>query len=194
MTEKDFIMKLSNELLKASLGLADGRSYRMLTRHHQSTLHGFYRSLNQEERRIRFGGAVSDDAIARHCDQIDWRSTLVIAFGTALSLDAVSVNVRIDTRRVENATVARADGTTALPTLLRLSAVASRDLFAAKRMLVNLEGTSWLLRHLREMSSTVLNEEFAELDVTSIAEEPALVDDDRSLRMQVDGRAARVCG
>src|SRR5262245_63202379 len=133
-------MRLSTELLTASMGLADGKGYRSLTRHHEGTLHAFYRSLNQEERRIRFGGAVSDDAIARHCDQIDWRSTLVIAFGTAFRLDAVAVNVRIDTRRVENATVATRDGAHAVPTLLRLSAVATRDLFAAKRMLVSLEG------------------------------------------------------
>lgn len=161
-------MKLSTELLKASVGLADGKSYRTLTRHHEGILYAFYRSLNPEERRIRFGAAVSDEAIAAHCDQIDWRSTLVIAFGTAFRLDAVAVNVRIDGRRVENATVATRDGEHAVPTLLRLSAVATRDLFAADRMLVGLDGASWLLRHLREIGSTEVKDDFAEFDVTSL--------------------------
>ena len=67
-------MKLSTELLKASAGLADGKSYRTLTRHHEGILYAFYRSLNPEERRVRFGAAVSNEAIARHCDEIDWRS------------------------------------------------------------------------------------------------------------------------
>src|SRR5215212_3298431 len=126
-------MTLSTELLKASTGLTNGRAYRTLPRYDQRTLYEFYCSLNQEDRRVRFGGAVSDDAIARHCDQIDWRSTLVIAFGTATCLEAVAVNVRIDTRRVENATIATKDSEHAVPALLRLSAVGTRDLFAAER-------------------------------------------------------------
>lgn len=185
-------MKLSTELLNASAGLADGKCYRTLVRHHDGMLHAFYRSLNQEERRVRFGGAVSDDAIARHCDEIDWRSTLVIAFGTAFRLDAVAVNVRIDARRVENAVVATRDGEHAAPTLLRLSAVATRDLFAAERMLVSLEGANCLLRHLQEIGSTVLTGDFAEFDVTSLAGERVVIDDNRSLPTRVDMRAARV--
>ncbi len=45
------------------MGLADGKSYRTLTRHHEGILYAFYRSLDPEQRRVRFGGAVSDDAI-----------------------------------------------------------------------------------------------------------------------------------
>src|SRR5438876_11641771 len=142
-------MKFATELLKANIGLADGQSYKTLTRYHEGALHAFYRSLNPEERRIRFSAAVSDESIARYCEQIDWRSTLVIAFGTARRLDAVAVNVRIDGQRVENATIATKEGGDAVPVLLRLSAFGSRDLFAADRLLVGLDGASWLLRHLR---------------------------------------------
>src|SRR5439155_4155360 len=120
---------------------------------HTGVLHAFYRSLNPEERRMRFGGAVSDESIASYCEQIDWRWTLVIGFGTAFRLDAVAVNVRIDDQRVENATVATREGEDAVPTLLRLSAVGARDFFAADRMLVGLDGANWLLRHLREIGS-----------------------------------------
>lgn len=162
-------MKLSTELLKASMGLAGGKSYRTLTRHHEGVLYAFYRSLDAEQRRVRFGGAVSDEAIARHCDGIDWRSTLVVAFGTAFRLDAVAVNVRIDGRRVENATVANRDGEHAVPTLLRLSAIATGDLFAAGRMLVSLDGAGFLLRHLREIGPTAVRDDFAEFDVTSLS-------------------------
>ena len=189
-------MKLSIELLKASsMGFADGKSYRTLTRHHADLLHAFYRSLNPEERRARFGGAVSDDAIAVHCDQIDWRSTLVIAYGTASCLDAAAVNVRIDSRRVENATVATNEGEHAVPVLLRLSAVAARDIFAAERMLVSLDGANWLLRHLRDIGPTILREEFAEFDVTSIAGQ-APTSCDRSPRTRIEPRSAPVssCG
>lgn len=186
-------MKLSTELLKASMGLADGKSYRTLTRHHEGILYAFYRSLDPEQRRVRFGGAVSDDAIARHCDQINWRSTLIVAFGTAFRLDAVAVNVRIDGRRVENATVANTDGERAVPTLLRLSAVATGDLFAAERMLVSLDGASWLLRHLREIGSAVVKDDFAEFDVASLS---AGADgfDDRVARTRTEVRAAASCG
>ena len=187
-------MKLSTELLKASIGLADGKSYRTLTRHHEGILYAFYRSLNPEERRIRFGAAVSDEAIASHCDQIDWRSTLVVAFGTAFRLDAVAVNVRIDGRRVENATVATRDGEHAVPALLRLSAVATRDLFAGERMLVGLDGASWLLRHLREIGSTEVRDDFAEFDVTSLSGEADAVEE-RVARAHGAARAvASSCG
>lgn len=162
-------MKLSTELLKASTGFSDGKSFRNLTRHHEGILYAFYRGLDTEQRRMRFGGAVSDDAIARHCDDIDWRSTLIIAFGSAFRLDAVAVNIRIDGQRVENATVANKDGECAVPALLRLSAVASGDLFAAERMLVNIDGAGWLLRHLREIGSAVVKDDFAEFDVASLA-------------------------
>jgi hypothetical protein len=170
-------MKLSTELLKASMGLVDGKSYRTLTRHHEGVLYAFYRSLNGERRRMRFGGAVSDESIARHCDGIDWRSTLVIAFGSAFRLDAVAVNVRIDGRRVENATVANTDGEHAVPTLLRLSAVASGDLFVAQRMLVSLDGAGFLLRHLREIGSTVVRDDYAEFDVASLSAGTDAVDE-----------------
>lgn len=171
-------MRFSTEVLKASFGLPDGKSYRALTRHQEGTLYAFYCSLDPEGRRARFGGAVSDEAIARHCDHIDWRSTLIVAFGTAFRLDAVAVNVRVDSRRVENATVAKSEGEHAVPTLLRLSAVASRDLFSAERMLVSLDGANWLLRHLREIGPTVVREDYAEFDVSAISGEGAAFGDD----------------
>lgn len=178
-------MKLQTELLKASTGLADGRSYKALTRYDVGMLQAFYRSLDQEQRRIRFGAAVSDESIARYCEQIDWRSTLVIAFGTARELLAVATNVRIDIFRVENATVAAKEGEAAVSTLLRLSAVASRDLFAADRMLVNLDGANWLLRYVREIGAATLCEEYAEFDVRSITGEATRVDRARQSRIEV---------
>jgi hypothetical protein len=183
-------MKLATELLKASFGLPDGKSYRTLTRPHEGTLYAFYCSLNPEERRARFGGAVSDEAIARHCDGIDWRSTLIVVFGTAFRLDAVAVNVRIDGRRVENVTVATGSGEQAVPTLLRLSAVATRDLFAAERMMVSLDGASWLLRHLREIGPTEVKEDYAEFDVSSISGEADAFGDERAFRTRMEQRAA----
>jgi hypothetical protein len=180
-------MKLATELLKASMGLADGKSYRTLTRHHEGVLYAFYRSLDPKGRQVRFGAAVSDDAIARHCDQIDWRSTVIVAFGTAFRLDAVAVNVRIDGRRVENVTVADRVGERSVPALLRLSAVAVRDLFAADRMLVSLDGACWLLPHLREIGSAVVREDFAEFDVSSITGEA-----DDAPRGQIGARAVAV--
>lgn len=186
------VMRFVTELLEASRELADDRSYQALTRYDEAALHAFYRSLDPEERRIRFGAAVGDESIARYCDAIDWRSTLVIAFGTARRLDAVALNVRIDGRRVENATVATREGGNAVPVLLRLSAVGARDLFAAGRMLVSLDGAGWLLRHMRDFGSTVVREEFAELDLGSIAGEIALVPDSRPRprRTRFEARAA----
>lgn len=177
-------MKFSTELLKTSTPLADGRSYRALTRHHEGVLQAFYRSLDAEQRRMRFGCAVSDESIAHHCDTIDWRSTLIVAFGTAFRLDAVAVNVRIDARRVENATVANRDGAHAVPTLLRLSAVAAGDLFAAERMLVGIDGAGPLLRHLREIGPVVVKDDFAEFDVASLAAGADGLDDVTGIRIE----------
>jgi len=176
-------MKLEAELLKASAGLASGKSYKTLTRYDTGVLDAFYRSLNQEERRIRFGAAVSDDSIARYCEAIDWRSTLVIVFGAGPELSAVATNVRIDGRRVENATVATEEGEQAVSTLLRLSAIATRDLFAADRMLVNLDGANRWLGHLREIGSASLRQEYAEFDVSSLGE-MARFEANRTRRMQ----------
>jgi len=185
-------MNFASELLKASMDLADGKSYKTLTRHHEDILQAFYRSLNAEQRRMRFGAAVSDDSIARYCEQIDWRSTLVIAYGAAFRPDAVALNVRIDDRRVENATVATRSGDDAVPMLLRLSALGARDFFAADRMLVNLDGASWLLRHLRQIGSTIVNEDFAEFNLSSMAGEVAEIDS-RARSRPTEVRAAS-CG
>lgn len=163
-------MKLEAELLKASAGLADGRSYKTLTRYDADVLDAFYRSLGIEERRVRFGAAVSDESIARYCEGVDWRSTLVIACGTGRDLCAVATNARIDIRRVENATIANRKGEDSIPTLLRLSAVAARDLFAADRMLVNLDGAREWRHHLKDLGSAALREEYAEVDVSSLGE------------------------
>ncbi len=57
-------MKLSDELVKVSTGLPVGKCYRTIGRHHEGLLYEFYRSLNLEERRVRFGGVVSDDVSA----------------------------------------------------------------------------------------------------------------------------------
>lgn len=162
-------MRYEAELFKASVSLANGMFFRALTRYDVSLLQRFYCSLNQEERRVRFGGAVSDEAIASYCEQIEWRSTLLIGLGDPNKLIAVSTNVRVDSRRVENATVASAEGQQAISTLLRLSAVASGELFAADRMLVNLEGARWLLHHLGEIGPVTVSNDYADLDVRSVA-------------------------
>jgi len=95
--------------------------------------------------------------------------------------------------RVENATVANKDGERAVPTLLRLSAVATGDLFAAERMLVSLDGASWLLRHLREIGSAVVKDDYAEFDVASLSAGDADAFDERVPRARTEARAAS-CG
>ena len=44
-----------------------------------SSLPAFYLKLDFDARRARFAGAVSDDAILRHCRQIDPATSLVLA-------------------------------------------------------------------------------------------------------------------
>lgn len=188
-------MKFENELLKLSIGLADGKAYRTLTSYNVGQLQAFYCSLNQEERRIRFGAAVSDESIASYCEQIDWRSTLVIAFGDAHRLHAVATNVRIDIQRIENATVATKAGEEAVATLLRLSAIATSEVFAAGHMLVNLDGAHWLIRHLREVGPATLLGDHADFDVTAISGEISV--EDRRVQRWRTGRvaaAASSCG
>jgi hypothetical protein len=60
-------------------------------------------------------------------------------------------------------------------------------------MLVGLDGASWLLRHLREIGSAVVKDDFAEFDVASLS---AGADgfDDRVARTRTEVRAAASCG
>ena len=160
-------MKLSTELLKSSIGLPLCNSYRLITRHDLSLLTSFYQSLGQEKRRIRFGAAVNDESIVRYCEQIEWRSTLVIARGDSSRLTAVATNVRIDTTRVENATIWAHDGLDALLPLLRLSAVAAADLFAADQLIVEFSGAPWIVNHLREIGPVRVASDHASLKVGS---------------------------
>ena len=161
-------MMFETELMKASTEIENGASYRVVTKYDVNALHGFYRSLDATQRRARFGAAVSDNSIDCYCEQIDWRSTIVIARINAGSLDAAATNVRIDTARVENATVANASGEGASRTLLRLSAIATREFFAANQLLVDLEGTSELLHWLREIGPVTIVDAVAVLDVRAV--------------------------
>ena len=54
-------------------------SFRALSAEDKKLLHRFYLDLNSDERRHRFGGAVSDESITRHCAGIDWNSVVVLA-------------------------------------------------------------------------------------------------------------------
>jgi hypothetical protein len=181
-------MKLSTELVKSSIGFPMCNSYRLITRHELSLLITFYCSLGQEERRIRFGAAVNDESIVSYCEKIDWRSTVVIVRGDFSRLTAVATNVRIDSRRVENATIWVHNGLDALPTLLRLSAVAAADLFAADQLIVEFNGAPWIVDQLREMGQVRIADDHAWLKIGfSRAARPSLALNGRTDELLVTG-------
>jgi hypothetical protein len=60
-----------------------------LTPHDLDRLKLFYRGLGFGARRQRFGGGLSDQAIVKHCDGIDWRRSIVVARSGKYFLQAV---------------------------------------------------------------------------------------------------------
>jgi hypothetical protein len=130
--------QLQSELRRASFGLPGGRSFRLLTRHDAETLLVFYRLLSGDERRLRFGGAVSNDSIAKYCAGIDWNRSILIARAGPYCLEAVATVVRIDKDRVETAIACPnvCNPAAIVPALLDLSAIAARTAFGARYMLI----------------------------------------------------------
>ncbi len=55
-------MKFETELTKASAGIGSGTAYRIITKYDVTELHGFYQSLNADQRRARFGRASDGSA------------------------------------------------------------------------------------------------------------------------------------
>ncbi len=161
-------MILTDELRNASLELEPGRSFQLITRHDAGSLHAFYRSLSFDERRARFGAAVSDESIAAYCERIDWRSTVVIGCGSLLCWDAVATNVRIDLMRAENASIARPAGRAVLPELLRLSAIAARELLSVQQLTVEAEGVPGILGLARGIGQVSLVDGVPWLDTASV--------------------------
>jgi hypothetical protein len=65
------------------------RSLRFLTANDLDKIEAFYLALDFDNRRQRFGGGQSDEAIVSYCRMIDWTNTIVIGRGSFHLLDAV---------------------------------------------------------------------------------------------------------
>jgi len=64
-------------------------AFRALTADDCDEVARFYRELSFDERRRRFGGALSDAALDAFCHAIEWRRTIMIACFSAERLEAV---------------------------------------------------------------------------------------------------------
>jgi hypothetical protein len=156
------------ELLQASRDLPGRRSFRLLTAHDVEKLQVFYESLNFEERRQRFGAAVSDAAIRRHCAGIDWTSTIVIARTGPYCLEAAATIIAVDAHRAEVAVAypRLCNPSVMLPKLLRLSAIVVARELRCEEILVDVgPAPEGLMRMLRDLAPVRLEDDCARIDV-----------------------------
>jgi hypothetical protein len=104
-------------------------SFRALSVEDRQSMHRFYLGLDFDERRRRFGGAVSDCSIARHCAGIDWNQAVVLAcFGAQDILAVVELHSLSSAwDRAELALVCKphGDSQTIIAHLLQLAAFAA---------------------------------------------------------------------
>jgi hypothetical protein len=72
------------------LSAAKAVSFRRLGPQDQAELNAFFVSLDFDQRRSYFGGALSDAAITAFCVAVDWNLTLIVAAGTPTGLQAIA--------------------------------------------------------------------------------------------------------
>jgi hypothetical protein len=164
------------ELLHVSKDLPGGRSFRLLTAHDVEKLQVFYESLAFEERRQRFGAAVSDVAIRRHCAGIDWTSTIVIARTGPYCLEAAATIVSVDAHRAEVAVACPClcNPSVVLPKLLRLSAIVVARELCCDEIIVNVDpAPEGLVRMLRDLAPVRLEDDCARIDVRAWRSRPS---------------------
>jgi hypothetical protein len=107
-------------------------SFKSLTAHElTSSLPAFYLGLGFDARRARFGGAVSDDSIVRHCRGLDPGTSLVLACaapsGLVAAIELHPLSGTWDDTELALADCAASDRTTIIAHLLQLAAFAAGE-------------------------------------------------------------------
>ena len=141
------------------------RSFRPLATEDTARLAQFYLQLDDDQRRLRFGGTLADGAVRKHCRQIDWTRSLVMA---ALNSSAVEAALEIhaigdDWHRVELAFACRVmdDEILIIGHLLQLAAFAAGRL-GSREFVTALDVTGCiLLPFLHDMGEVSFQDDMA---------------------------------
>jgi hypothetical protein len=144
-------------------------SFRALSAEDKKLLHRFYLDLNFDERRHRFGGAVSDESITRHCTGIDWNSVIVLAcFAKQDILSVVELHPVSSTwHRAELALVCKphSDSQTIIAHLLQIAAFAVGKAGCGELLLSSDQTSGDTLDILRGMGSVAVDSEYVAVDL-----------------------------
>ena len=144
-------------------------SFRTLSAEDKKLLHRFYLDLNFDERRHRFGGAVSDESITHHCAGIDWNSVVVLAcFARRDIISVVELHPVSSTwERAELALVCKphSDSQTIIAHLLQVAAFAVGKAGCREILLSSDQATGGTLDILRGMGSVAVDSEYVTVDL-----------------------------
>jgi hypothetical protein len=148
-------------------------SFRALSVEDRPSLRRFYLGLDFDERRRRFGGAVSDCSIAGHCGGIDWNQAIVLAcFGAQDILSVVELHpISPAWDRAELALVCKAhgDSQTIVAHLLQIAAFAAGKA-GCRELLLSRDGLAGdTLDILRGMGRVVTGPEHVTVDLGEYA-------------------------
>ena len=115
--------------MNASIVVDKGREFRALCPVDTPKILQFYLGMNFQQRRARFGGAVSDDSIRHFCRQMDWHKTIVVGRERGYCLEAVieihSLNANWEIAEIAVANIMPAGGSRINAALLQIAAFAA---------------------------------------------------------------------
>jgi hypothetical protein len=144
-------------------------SFRALSIEDKQSMHRFYLGLNFDERRRRFGGAVSDEWVTRYCATIDWKQIIILAcFGTKDIFSIVELHpVSSRWNRAELALVCKrhSDSQTIIAHLLQVAVFAAGKVGCRKILLSTDQATDDTLCLLRDMGSVAVDPEYVTVDL-----------------------------
>jgi hypothetical protein len=158
-------------------------SFRILTASElHSSLPAFYLALDFDARRARFGGAVSDDAIRRHCRRLDPDGSMVLACsgpeGLVAAIELHRLSSGWEDCELALAEYATADRTTIVAHLLQLAAFAAGERGCATFIIPCWTPNHSLLELLRGMGRVRVHGETVRVELGEYA----------SLHGRTDGR------
>lgn len=149
------------------------RSFRPLAAEDTAKLVKFYLALDDEQRRIRFGAAIEDGIVRRHCRQIDWKSSLVIGCMNASATEAaLEIHAfAADWRRAELAFTCHASDDRRLIAghLLQLAAFAAGRLGCEQFIVLLDQDSHTLLPLLRGMGELIIQGDCASVELGDYA-------------------------
>lgn len=165
------MLDITRPLLEASKHLRGGRRYRLISHHELETLETFYQALSADDRRCRFGGAMSDAAVRDYCEGICWGDTSVIVRSGPYCIEGTATIARIDESRVEIALAwpRFVNSEVIVRPLLHLALVSARSMHGADEAIIDLDlADPCVLQCARENSHVTIQDNLLRVNLDEL--------------------------